>query len=137
MRKLLLLGVAALLLACSVFASTASAQEVGDITVDTVTLGPGGSVIVTGTVECGEAGTTIFGSIDVRQRTAGNTFNTATANFRIQCQAPGPTSFTTDAAFGDRPFHTGPASVSGGITVCDINFNCNENRFAQAVRIGR
>jgi hypothetical protein len=135
-RKLLLLGVAALLLACSVFATTAAAQEPGDVTIDTVTLGPGGSVIVTGTIEC-EAGGFYSGNVTVRQRGSGNTFNTASGFFNGQCEGTGPTTFTTEPMFADSPFHGGRATVSVFGEVCDPNFACNRDELTQEVRLSR
>ncbi len=121
----MLLSVAALLLACSVIAPSAVAQEPGDVTITDVTLGPGGSVIVTGTIECVE-GYHYFGQVDVRQRTSGNVYNTVTLHFSGTCEATGPTAFTA-SGFSDRPFHRGPATVQAFSTVYPPDFSYNVN----------
>jgi hypothetical protein len=110
MKRIALLSVVALLLASTVFAPAALAQQPGEVTVQSVTLGPGGSVIVTGTIECVE-GYFYLVDITVRQRTNGNLYNTANGQAQGQCTTTGPQAFTI-TAFGNRPFHRGPASVS-------------------------
>jgi hypothetical protein len=52
MKRLALLSVVALMLASAVFAPVALAQEPGEVDIQTVTLGPGGSLHVTGTIVC-------------------------------------------------------------------------------------
>jgi hypothetical protein len=121
MKRLVLLSVVSLMLV-TVFAPVALAQETGEIDVQSVTLGPGGSVTVTGTIQCPAEGYHYFGGVDVRQRTSGNVYNTLGLGFSGTCEATGPTAFTV-SGFSDRPFHRGPATVQASSTVYDPFFS--------------
>ncbi|WP_437935327.1 hypothetical protein [Sorangium sp. So ce341] len=134
MKKLALLNVASLMLVFTVFVPVAMAQEPGEVDVESVTLGPGGSVTVTGTIQCTE-GDTYLVDVTVRQRTSGNLFNTAGGQDSGQCTATGPQAFTV-TTFGERPFHRGPASVSTFGEVCPPEgFPCDRHEAVEAVRI--
>ena len=135
MKRLVLLSVVALMLASAVFAPVAMAQEVGEVVVQSVTLGPGGSVTVTGTIECVE-GHHYFGQVDVRQRTGGNVYNTASLGFSGTCETTGPVAFTT-SGFSEKPFHRGPATVQASSSVYTPDFSSAVHRTEaiEAVRI--
>jgi hypothetical protein len=110
MKRLALLSVVSLMLASAVFAPVAMAQEPAEVDVQSVTLGPGGSVIVTGTIECIE-GYHYNLNLEVRQRTSGNVYMVADPFISGMCETTGPQAFTV-TAFGERPFHGGPASIT-------------------------
>jgi hypothetical protein len=114
MKRLALLSVFSLLLASAVFAPVAMAQEPGEIDVQSVTLGPGGSVTVTGTIECIE-GYYYNATTVVRQKASGNVINAAQVDANGTCATTGPTAFTA-TGFGrvgdlEKPFRRGPATV--------------------------
>ena len=110
MKRFALLSVFSLMLASAVFAPVALAQEeVGEVDVKSVKLGPGGSVTVTGTIQCFQD-FEYTGQVDLRQRTSGNVYNTVFRQFHGTCNGSGPTAFTV-SAFPDRPFHKGPAAL--------------------------
>lgn len=125
MKKIVLLSVGALLLASAVFAPVAMAQTAGEVDVQEVTLGPQGSVIVSGTIQCTE-GRYYSVSVSVRQRSIGNTYTFANDQASGQCATTGPTAFTI-TMFGERPFHRGPAAVSWFGAVSDEPFFCDPN----------
>ena len=52
MKRLALLSVVTMMLASAIFAPVALALESGEVDVQSVTLGPGGSVTVTGSFQC-------------------------------------------------------------------------------------
>jgi hypothetical protein len=124
MRRLALLSVV-LMLASAVFAPVALAQEPGAIDVQSVELGPGGSVTVTGTIECVE-GHFWNATVTVRQRTSGNVFNQVSPQTSGQCTATETITFTaTD--FSNRPFHRGPATVQPFNFFCDPSGSLCQN----------
>ena len=109
MKRLALLSVVSLMLASTVFAPVALAQEPGAIDVQSVTLGPGGSVTVSGTIQCIE-GYFYSATVIVRQRTSGNVYNVADVDASGTCATTGSLAFTA-TGFSDRPFHRGPATI--------------------------
>src|SRR5688500_2387185 len=74
MKKITLVSVAAVWLADTVFAPVAQAQELGNV--ESVTLGPGGSAIITGTVQCIEEGGSSV-EVILRQSRGYKQYNTA------------------------------------------------------------
>jgi hypothetical protein len=125
MKRLALLSVIVMMLAATVLAPVAMAQAAGEVDVQEVRLGPQGSVIVSGTIQCTE-GRYYFVSVTVRQRSQGNTYNLANEQASGQCATTGPTAFTI-TMFGERPFHRGPAAVSWFAGVSDEPFVCDPN----------
>ena len=109
MKRLALLSVVALMLASAVFAPVALAQELGEIAVQSVTLGPGGSLTATGTIQC-NADDYYEAIVDVRQKSNGNVYNKITLGAGGQCNGAGPTEFTA-SGFSDKPFHKGKATL--------------------------
>jgi hypothetical protein len=109
MKRLALLSVFSLMLASAVFAPVALAQEVGEVDVQSVRLGPGGSVIATGTFQCFQDWQ-YYGNVTVRQKTSGNVYNTASFNFSGTCNGSELIPFTL-SGFSDKPFHGGKAAV--------------------------
>lgn len=98
----------------------AVATHAAEVNADSALLGPGGSVIVSGTVACVE-GYRYIVSTTIRQR-AGQQYNTAMDSFFGQqgtCAATGPQRYSSGPMFGQGPFHPGPATVSSSATVCD------------------
>jgi hypothetical protein len=110
MKRVALLSVFSMLLAAAVFAPVALAQEAapGEVDVTSVTLGPGGSATITGTIECVE-GSFYQAGVMLRQR-AGNSYKSAQVDYYGTCATSGPEAFTA-AGFSDRPFHKGPAVI--------------------------
>ena len=121
MKRLALLSVVSLMLV-TVFAPVALAQETGEIDLQSVTLGPGGSVTVTGTIQGPAEGYHYYGDVVVRQRTGGNVYNTLDLGFSGTCEAAGPNAFTV-SGFSDKPFHRGPATVQASSTIYDPSFS--------------
>ena len=108
------------MLASAVFAPVAMAQELGDVEIQTVTLGPGGTLQVTGTIVC-EPGHDYDISLDARQ-TQGNQpvkFAQGRTNTVI-CQTTGQETFTVDLLpeEGSKPIRKGEVLVSGSGSVC-------------------
>lgn len=97
-------------------ASSAPASHSTHVNTQSVTLGSGGSVVVSGTIACTD-GYTYFGTSTVRQR-SGRQYNTAMNFFSGTCSTTGPASYTTAPTFGSGPFHPGPASVQSTVVVC-------------------
>jgi|SRR5215211_2462918 len=126
MKRLARLSVVALMLASAVFAPLAIAQEPGEVDIQSVTLGPEGSVQVTGTIEC-LAGSDYTILLEVRQAQGNQPVrfgNKWTDTFI--CQTTGPESFT-DYVFpepGSKPFRKGEVVVSGVRFFCG-SINCN------------
>ena len=136
MKRIALLSVFSLMLASAIFAPVALAQVPGEVDVQSVTLGPGGSVTVTGTIQCPAEGYHYFGQVDVRQRTSGNVYNTVSLGFSGTCGDTGPTDFTA-SGFSNKPFHRGPATVqaSSSIFTPDFSSAVNWQGGIEAVRI--
>jgi hypothetical protein len=113
MKGLALLSLAALMLAATVFAPVAMAQAPGEIDVQSVTLGPGGSVTVTGAIECVE-GYYYQKLVDVTQLT-GRIYNYTSVAVdggrATTCETTGPKAFTA-TAFSQKPFHKGEVTIS-------------------------
>jgi acetyl-CoA carboxylase carboxyltransferase component len=109
MKRLALLSVVSLMLASTVFAPVALAQEPAEVDVQSVTLGPGGSVTIIGTIECLE-GYFYSADVTVRQRTGGNVYNTVSLGAFDTCANTGTQTITV-TGFSNRPFHRGPATI--------------------------
>jgi len=141
MKRLALLSVISLMLASAVFTPAAMAQEPGAVDVQSVTLGPGGSVTVTGTIQCVED-QQYFWNVDIRQRTSGNVFLTAFGQNSGICEDTGPllfefTAFGRLADGAEKPFHKGPAVVSTFGEICAPGgFPCERQTSIEEVRIG-
>jgi hypothetical protein len=127
MKRLALLSVVALMLASAVFAPVAMAQELGDVEIQTVTLGPGGTLQVTGTIVC-EPGHDYDIFLEARQ-TQGNQpvkFAQGRTNTVI-CQTTGQETFTVDLLpeEGSKPIRKGEVVVSGSRFMCGPSI-CNQ-----------
>jgi hypothetical protein len=108
------LSVVALMLATAVFAPVAMAQEPGDVDITSVTLGPGGSLHVEGTIFCLQ-GHDYQISFEARQ-TQGNQpvkFGSGSSDFDT-CQFSGLQPFTADVfpVQGSKPFRQGEVVLS-------------------------
>lgn len=115
-------------------ASLALASHSTHVNAQSVTLGPGGSVVVSGTIGC-TAGYTYFGTSTVRQR-SGRQYNTAMNFFSGTCSATGPESYTTAPTFGSGPFRPGPATVQSSVLVCQGFFvDCASANELREIRI--
>jgi len=108
MKRLALLSVFSLMLASAVFAPAAMAQEAGEVDVQSVTLGPSGSVIATGTFQCFQDWN-YSANINVTQR-SGNGYNQVGFQINGRCNGSEPIPFTV-SGFSDKPFHGGNVAV--------------------------
>ena len=99
----LLLSVVALLVVSAVFAPDAMAQTPGYVTIQGLTLGEGGSVIASGTVQCGVDGTFNV-SVTVLQRYFDQMPNEAQGQTTVSCTATRGLEFFEVTMFGERPF---------------------------------
>jgi len=143
MKRIALLSVV-MMLASAVFAPVAMAQVPGEIDVQSVTLGPGGSVTVLATIQCVEGQLISTADVTVRQRTSGNVFLIASGSPVTQqiCPTTGPLEFTF-TAFGSvsgdgpqKPFHKGPAVVDTFGRICTPDFFCQPDQTSvEEVRI--
>jgi hypothetical protein len=136
MKRLALLSVVSLMLASAVFAPVAMAQEVGEVDVQSVRLGPGGSVTVTGTIECVEG---YISDVNVTVRQRSGQFNNRVDVFDSPprpCETTGPRAFTL-TNFSHTPFHRGPATIvpSGRIFSPDFSTNILWQGAIEAVHI--
>ena len=132
MKRVALLSVVALMFASAVFAPVAMAQTpgAGEVDIQTVTLGPGGSLEVTGTIVC-EPGADYGIFLEARQ-TQGNQpvkFGEGQTDFFVDCQGTDVQlqSFTVHVlpAPGSKPFRKGEVVLSGfsdfcGPSLCDV-----------------
>jgi hypothetical protein len=125
MKRLALLSVVALMLASAVFAPVAMAQEPGEVDIQSVTLGPEGSLQVTGTIECVEGQYYNF-YLEARQK-QGNKYRLGSTSTDGVCQTTGPESFSL-YVFGGTPFKKGTVVVSGQRYFCIPNL-CSYRQF--------
>jgi hypothetical protein len=123
MKRLVLLSVVALMLASAVFAPVAVAQVPGEVNIQSVTLGTGGSVTVAGTIECIQ-GREYQVIVEVRQRQGNQPYNFGDGFTSFDtCESTGPIPFSIDV-FGESPFKKGVVLVNADGSVCDEFFNC-------------
>jgi hypothetical protein len=134
-KKVALLVAAVMMLASAVFAPVALAQEPAEVDVKKVRLGPGGSVIVKGTIECIE-GYIYDSTVIVSQMTSPNVYNTVDVFASGTCETTGPQAFTA-TGFSDRPFQRGAATIQALGTIYDTatSNNINWEGEVEAVRI--
>ena len=121
MKRLVLLSVGALMLAATVFASVAMAQE-GTLDITSATLGTGGSVDVSGTIQC-TAGAQYFVQVGVRQTTGNRPYNTGSGSYPVfqPATCTGEPEAFTITVFGGKPFKKGTVLVNGFAQVCDTD----------------
>jgi hypothetical protein len=96
--------------------ATANHLPVG-VEVNSARLGPGGSVILSGTIECPQGSSYDVGGL-IRQR-SGKRYNQAYIEFSSvsgECSG-GPQEWVSSPSFGEGPFHSGRAvaDVTGSI----------------------
>ncbi len=134
-KRLVLLSVFALMLASAVFAPVALAQEPAEVDVRSVKLGPGGSVTVTGTIECIE-GYIYDSTVTVRQRT-GRKVNTVNVFASGTCEEPTGRQEFTATGNSDRRFHRGTATIQafGTLYNPEVSDSINWVGADEAVRI--
>jgi hypothetical protein len=126
-----LLVTAALVLAV---APSALASHATEISVQEGTLGPGGSMTVTYTVQCTE-GYQFVVDIFIRQK-SGKTFNFGGRAEGRTCLTTGPETYTTDPFFGQGPFKSGRAVAESSVRVCDPEFfDCASDGELKEIRI--
>jgi hypothetical protein len=103
------------------FASSAYASHTTAVHAESATLGPGGSVSVSGTIEC-TAGYNWVLFLTLRQK-SGKAFNAGGGFASGTCSTTGPETWTTSLFFGQAPFKSGRAVVETySAQVCDETF---------------
>jgi hypothetical protein len=122
MKRLVLLSLAALMLAATVFAPAATAQEPGDADIQSVTLGAGGTAVLTGTIQCTEGWQ--YRVYAEAWQTSGNRPNNSGSGEYPKdfsplatCQTSGPETFTITVV-GERPFKKGTVWVRERSVFC-------------------
>jgi hypothetical protein len=143
-KKLALLSVAALMLASSVFAPVAMAQEQGEVEIQSVTVQPDGDLTVTGTIQCTERWSWDLRVIAVQGTKPDKFIFDPTDPFKKfkspkpglklsttetfgRCETTGPISFTTELFGG---FDKGKIWVGGQTFMCGGSpFRCVESEF--------
>jgi hypothetical protein len=112
------------MMASAVFAPVAMAQEPAEVDLQSVTLGPGGSVTVNGTIQCTE-GWYWQVTLDVRQaRGIANPYVRGGGAASGWCQTTGPTAFTI-VVFAESPFRRGEVTMMGDGTLFDTQTGAN------------
>ena len=128
MKRVVLLSVGALMLAATVFAPAVMAQE-GVVDITSVTLGTGGTVNISGTLQCTQ-GDRFNVYVAVRQTTGHHPYNFGEGVYPetlVECSGEAQ-DFTTTAV-GAAPFKKGTVLVSGVLQVCDpVGGNCSITR---------
>jgi hypothetical protein len=134
-KRVAVLVAAVMLLASAVFAPVALAQQPAEVDVREVKLDPGGSVTVTGTIEC-IRGYIYDSTVMVSQRTSRNVYNTVDVFASGTCETTGEQEFTA-TGFSDRPFHRGAATIQALGTLYDpvTSNNINWGGAVEDVRI--
>jgi hypothetical protein len=120
MKRVTIFGALAAGVLALALAPAALATHSATVHSESVTLGAGGSVIVSGSIDCVE-GYSYSVSAIVRQR-SGLLYNTALPGFfpsQARCEVTGPQRFSTAEMFGQGPFHRGPAAVTSSVSICD------------------
>lgn len=107
-------------LAVAAGAPSAFASHATEVQAHSVTLGPGGSVSVSGSIECTEGYFWSVGST-IRQK-SGKTFNTVNPGAGGICSTTGTQLWTTNFFFGAGPFKSGNAVIETSGSVCDPSF---------------
>jgi hypothetical protein len=102
-------------------APSAFSSHVTEVTVQSATLGPGGSLTVSGTIDC-TAGYFWFVSTTIRQK-SGKTFNAGDGFAGGTCSTTGAEPWTTGFFFGQGPFKSGRAVAQSFGEVCDPEFS--------------
>jgi hypothetical protein len=140
MKRLVILSVVALMLASAVLAPAALAKKPAEVDVQSVRLEPGGSVTVTGTIEC-IRGFIYDATVIVSQKTSDgrNVYNTVAVFASGTCETSeettGEQQFTA-TGFSDRPFQRGAATIQASGTLYDPVTSNNINwEGKEAVRI--
>jgi hypothetical protein len=127
MKRLVLLSVAAMMFASAVFAPVAMAQEPGDVEIQSITVGPGGSLHIEGTIVC-EEGARYFIGVDARQTQGNQPVKSGSGSTSEDvCQSTGLETFTIDVLPdpGSRPFRKGEVTLDifrsyCGPSLCDF-----------------
>jgi hypothetical protein len=119
MKKLLLLSVAALMLASAVFAPVAMAQQPGEVDIQSVTLGPEGSLHVEGFIQCLE-GHEYSISLDARQTQGNQPVKLASGGTFDRCPSDGLAFFEADLlpAQGSKPIRKGEVTLATFSSIC-------------------
>jgi hypothetical protein len=119
MKRLALLSVVALMLASAVFAPVAMAQQPGEVTIQSVTLGPEGSLHVEGFIQCLE-GHDYSVSLEARQTQGNQPLKFASGGTFDRCPSDGLAFFEADllAGQGSRPIRKGEVSLTTSSFIC-------------------
>jgi hypothetical protein len=119
MKRFALLSVVALMLASAVFAPVAMAQEPGDVNIQSVTLGPEGSLHVEGFIQCLEGHDySIF--LEARQTQGNQPVKLASGGTFDRCPSDGLVFFEADLqpAQGSKPIRKGEVTLTTFSSIC-------------------
>ena len=124
MKRLVLLSMVAMMLAATAFAPAAMAAT-GDVQIQSVTQGTGGTAVVTGTIECTQ-GWNYNVTAQVWQTTGNKPYNVGEGYYPpnggwATCSTTGQDTFTI-TVIGGKPFKNGDVLVRESATVCDQYF---------------
>ena len=130
MKRLVLLSMGALMLAATVFAPVAMAQEPGDVEFQSATLGTGGTVVITGTIQCTE-GWEYKIYVEAWQTTGNRPYNMGSDEYPEYFSGLGlcQTSETfTVTIIGSKPFKKGTVLVREQTNWCTPDASFCETR---------
>jgi hypothetical protein len=119
MKRLALLSVVALMLASAVFAPVAMAQQPGDVDIQSVTLGPEGSLHVEGFIQC-LAGHDYSIFLEARQIQGNQPVKLAQGGTFGTCPSDGLALFSVDLlpAQGSKPIRKGVVTLTTSGFIC-------------------
>jgi hypothetical protein len=133
MKRLALLSFAAMMLAATAFAPVAMA-ETGDVVIQSVTKGIGGTAVVTGTIDCYQ-GYPIQVYAEVLQTTGNKPYNFGNGTYPPDgsgaaiCPTSGQNTFTI-TVLGAKPFKNGAVMVREWHYYCDPFTGCQYSPFS-------
>jgi hypothetical protein len=117
-------------------ATPAVANHTTEVNASAVTLGPGGSLSVSGTIDC----TTgyFWGVTSVVRQKSGKFFNEGLGGAGGTCSTDGPEPFITNLFFGSGPFKSGRVVVETFADVCNPDpeiFECASDAELKEMRV--
>ena len=129
MKRLALLSLAAMMLAATAFAPAAMA-ETGDVEIQSVTMGTGGTVVITGTIDCYQS-YPFQVYAEVWQTTGNKPYNVGYGQYPpnggyAYCSTSGQDTFTI-TVIGQKPFKNGAVLVRSSSFACDPFTGCRNS----------
>jgi hypothetical protein len=128
MKRLALLIMAAMMLAATAFFAPVAMAATGDIQIQSVTQGTGGTVVITGTIDCSQ-GDYYQVYAEVWQTTGNKPYNVGGSNYPTNqyalCSTSGQDTFTMTVV-GQKPFKNGAVLVRTASTTCNY-YTCQSS----------